>query len=51
MQHAYMAGDSVWDRGLARDGYGLCTGTAGCGYALLYLYQVSKFTTSSGVLV
>lgn len=41
MQHAYMAGDIVWERGLSRDGYGLCLGTAGCGYALLCLYQVS----------
>ncbi|KAK4325885.1 hypothetical protein Pmani_003543 [Petrolisthes manimaculis] len=41
MQHAYMAGDCVWERGLARDGYGLANGTAGNGYALLYLYQVT----------
>lgn len=42
LQHAKRAADCVWERGLLQKGYGLCHGSAGNGYALLYLYQVSS---------
>lgn len=32
----------VWRRGLLKKGYGLCHGTAGNGYCLLYMYQVTR---------
>ncbi|KAK4325887.1 hypothetical protein Pmani_003544 [Petrolisthes manimaculis] len=41
LQHAKKAGDCVWDRGLLQKGYGLCHGSSGNGYSLLYLYQVT----------
>ncbi|XP_064102631.1 lanC-like protein 2 [Macrobrachium nipponense] len=42
LEHARKSADCIWERGLLRKGYGLCHGTAGNGYALLYFYQVTK---------
>ncbi|XP_047480852.1 lanC-like protein 2 isoform X1 [Penaeus chinensis] len=41
LEHALKAGESIWERGLLKKGYGLCHGSSGNGYALLYLYQVT----------
>lgn len=35
------AADIVWQRGLLRKGYGLCHGTAGNAYVLLYLFRLT----------
>lgn len=40
LEEAKRAGECVWERGILKKGYGICHGTAGNGYALLYLYQV-----------
>ena len=37
---ARQSADVVWRRGLLQKGCGLCHGTAGNAYSLLYLYQV-----------
>lgn len=42
LEHALKAGESIWERGLLKKGYGLCHGSSGNGYALLYLYQVRQ---------
>lgn len=39
---AAAAGDTVWQRGLLRKGYGLCHGTAGNGYVFLDLYRLTN---------
>lgn len=41
LEEAKRSGECVWERGILRKGYGLCHGTAGNGYALLYLYQIT----------
>ena len=40
LNHAKKCAEVIWNRGLLKKGYGLCHGTAGNGYGLLYLYQV-----------
>lgn len=38
---AQRSADVIWKRGLLKKGYGLCHGSSGNGYALLYLFQAT----------